>query len=249
MFLTLADVNLESYYKNMALVEAVCGGRLDMVKCMVRSGAVVNDNCGLAMYETVAKGNVDILNHLTAPGADVNRTYPNGKTALVVAVLHGNEEIVNYLVQTGADVNIPNPEGQTPLMLGARGGYVNVVQTLLDAGAGVNKLDNRGNTALVLAAQEGHVSVAKILINSRVDVNVVCGTTYRNALYEFAVRNNVNGVRLLLRSGANVNTDKSFIRSTISTTTLNNNVRELLFAAGQKMGPRKGAEKMCENCT
>ena len=104
------------------------------------------------------------------------------------------------LVQAGVDVNKPSHDGQTPLMISAQSEYVNIVQTLLNAGADVNKLDNRGCTALVLAAQKGHVSVADILINSGSDVNTVCGTTYRNALYEFVVKNNTIGVRLLLKS-------------------------------------------------
>ena len=112
----------------------------------------------------------------------------------------------------------------------------------------MNKLDNRGCTALVLAAQKGYASVADILINSGADVNIVCGTTYRNALYEFVVRNNSKGVRLLLKSGANVNTDMFFVRS-LSTPILKDGVRELLFAAGQNTHREKIRRKIYGYCT
>ena len=215
---------------------------------MIRSGDSVNDNYGLALCDTVSNGYVEIVKHLILCGADVNRTDEKGKTPLTVAVFHGNEEIVKSLVQAGVDVNKLSHDGQTPLIIGAHSGYVNIVQTLLNAGADVNKLDNRSCTALVLAAQEGHVSVADILINSGADVNMVCGTTYRNALYEFVFKNNTKGVRLLLKSGASVNTDMFFGRS-LSTPILKDDVRELLFAAGQNISPRKGTQKIYRKCT
>ena len=208
----------------------------------------MNDNYDVASCEAVSKGYVERVNHLSLSGVDVNRTDEKGKTPLTLAAFHGNEEIVKSLVQTGVDVNKPSHDGQTPLMISAHSGYVNIVQTLLNAVADVNKLDNRGCTGLVLAAQQGHVSVADILINSGADVNTVCGTTYRNALYEFVFNNKTKGVRLLLKSGANVNTDMFFVRS-LSTPILKDGVRELLFAAGQNISPRKGTQKIYGNCT
>ena len=232
----------------MALLEVTPGGHIDTMKRIMRSGADVNDNYGLALCEAVAKGYVETVKHLSLSGADVNRTDTNGQTPLMVAAVHKNEKIVKYLVKAGVDVNKRSHDGQTPLMISAHNGYVDIVQKLLNAGADVNKLDNRGCTALVLAAQEGHVSVADILINSGADVNMVCGTTYRNALYEFVVKNNTKGVRLLLKSGANVNTDMFFVRS-LSTPILKDDMRELLFAAGQNISPRKGTQKIYGNCT
>ena len=218
------------------------------MKRMMRSGAGVNDNYGLALCKAVAKGYLEIIKQLILWGVDVNRTDEKGKTPLTLAVFHGNEEIVKYLVQAGIDVNKPSHDGQTPLMISSHNGYTDIVQTLLNAGADVNKLDNRGCTALVLAAQEGHVYIAHILINLGADVNMVCGTTYRNALYEFVVKSNTKGVRLLLKSGANVNTDMFFVR-TLSTPILKDGVRELLFAAGQNTSPRKDTQKIYGNCT
>ena len=233
--------NLDRYYMNMALVEASRGGHLDIVKCMIKSGAIVNDNLGLALYEAVVKGYMDIIKYLILFGADVNRRDANGQTLLMIAVVHGKEDIVKFLIQAGVDVNTANADGQTALMISAHRGCADIVQTLLNAGADVSKHDKKGHTALVEAAKEGHEAVADILINSGADVNVVCSTTYSkncsavhiNALVSLATKCNVKGVHLLLKLGAHVNTYKSSLLP-LKILIQNNKMRELLFAAGQK---------------
>ena len=246
--------NLDRYYKNMALVEACREGHLDIVKCMIKSGAIVNDNLGLALYEAVVKGYMDIINYLILWGADVNRRDANGQTPLMIAVVHEKEDIVKFLIQAGVDVNTANADGQTALMIGAHRGCVDIVQTLLNAGADVNKSDKKGHTALVEAAKEGHEAVADILINSGADVNVVCGTTcsidcsavHINALFSLATKCNVKGVHLLLKLGAHVNTYKSRLLP-LKILIQNNKMRKLLFAAGQNISilSRKNRRQFC----
>ena len=248
--------NLDRYYKNMALVEASRGGHLDIVKCMIKSGAIVNDNLGLALYEAVVKGYMHIINYLILWGADVNRRDANGQTPLMIAVVHGKSDIVKFIIQAGVDVNTANADGQTALMIGAHRGCADIVQTLLNAGADVNKSDKKGHTALVEAAKEGHEAVADILINSGADVNVICGTTYSidcsavhiNALFCLATKCNVKGVHLLLKLGAAVNTYKSRLLP-LKILIQNNKMRKLLFAAGQNISilSRKHRRQMCGN--
>ena len=88
---------LERYYKNMALVEASRGGHMDIVKCMIKSGVIVNDNLGLALNEAVVKGYMDIIKYLILWGADVNRRDANGQTPLTIAVVHEKADIVKFL--------------------------------------------------------------------------------------------------------------------------------------------------------
>ena len=246
--------NLDRYYKNMALVEASRGGHLDIVKCMIKSGAIVNDNLGLALYEAAAKGYMDIIKYLILWGADVNRRDANGQTLLMIAVVHEKDDIVKFLIQGGVDVNTANADGQTALMIAAHRGCADIVQTLLNAGADVNKSDKKGHTALVEAAKEGHEAVADILINLGADVNVICGTTYSidcsavhiNALFCLATKCNVKGVHLLLKLGAHVNTYKSRLLP-LKILIQNNKMRKLLFAAGQNISilSRKNRRQFC----
>ena len=121
---------------------------------------------------------------------------------------------------------------------------------LIEAGADVNKADMYGTTALLIAAKGGNLSIAQVLIEAGADVNKTCDSNQTALLY-FALKlseDGLKGVRLLLRSGANVNTGRKpswpikFQKNKPvwrSKQKMKSKIRRLLNAAGMKRSAKR----------
>ena len=152
--------------------------------------------------------------------------------ALMIAAENGHMNITETLIEAGADVNQVDKLGNTALIVAARKGYLNITETLIEAGADVNLVSTSGITALMVAAWNEHFSTTKFLIEAGADVNKICASLNQTVLVQFALKDNVQGVRPLLQSGAKVNIDRKII------VTQEADIRLLLDAAGQTVMPR-----------
>ena len=59
----------------------------------------------------------EVVGVLLDAGADPNRVYAGGSTALHAASFFGRADCASLLLESGADPTIPNPQGETPLEL------------------------------------------------------------------------------------------------------------------------------------
>lgn len=143
---------------------------------------------------------------LLESGADVRQKSADGTTALHWAVHFGHAELAQRLIKGGAEVNARNDYGSTPLQEAAERGDPALVKLLLKAGADVESPNDEGQTALMTVARTGSVEAAKLLIKARADVNAVEGWRGQTALMWAAAQRNPGMVRLLVDSGAKVDT-------------------------------------------
>lgn len=111
------------------------------------------------------------IEELVQRGADVNLTFDNGKTPLMVAAKHGQSELVTALLASGADVNATTDNGGTALMFSAIRGDLPTIEVLLSHGADTNALAKFRWTALMIASVKGHAGAAKILLEHGADGN------------------------------------------------------------------------------
>ncbi len=113
------------------------------------------------IVEAVSGGRPDVVARVIDGGADVNLRNEEGRTAVMIAAGNADEDMVAVLLEKGADVNMASPSGgTTALMLAARAGNRNVVNALLEAGADPEIADARGRTASDYAADAGHQRIA-----------------------------------------------------------------------------------------
>jgi ankyrin repeat protein len=156
-----------------------------------------------------------------------------GCTALMYAADIGHTEVVRLLLKAGANPNIVDKSrlrdcelaynfdipkgGNTALMNAVTKGHVKVVTLLLEAGADPNIKTLDGTTPLMKAAQfksRNDVEIVRILLSYKADLNIKRDkrniVTFRpqadwTALMYAADKGHTEGVRLLLKAGANPN--------------------------------------------
>jgi ankyrin repeat protein len=107
---------------------------------------------------------------------------------------------------TGADWrNAVNDYGATPLAVAAVDPDPAILASLLRAGAHVESANAEGETALMVVARSGNLEAARVLLQRRADVNAVEQWGGQTALMWATARQHPDMVRLLIKSGANVN--------------------------------------------
>ena len=117
-----ADPNLRDVAGNTALLNAVRGQAVDVVRALLAAGAnpdvtTENDYPGYPalMLAVTDAANREVAVALLAAKANVNAPDPNGKTPLHWAVEKKRTDLMELLLKAGADVNLRDKSGLTPL--------------------------------------------------------------------------------------------------------------------------------------
>jgi ankyrin repeat protein len=118
-----------------------------------------------ALMSAVGGNHIEIVKLLLSSGADVNASTPSGTTALLLAAPKGNAALVKLLLDHGAQVNARNERGFTPLMQAGASDSKNVevVRLLIAARADVKAKTTDGETVLAWASKLGQTAIVKAL--------------------------------------------------------------------------------------
>lgn len=173
----------------------------DKIKDLIKSGADVNmkDEHGYTALMLACRTQTAQL--LIESGADVNVFDKNGQTALMWASSQGNSDRVKLLIKSGADVNaMDNRFGDTALLCAST---VDITKLLIESGADVN-YKNKLWTALGHSIYHGQYEKAKELLAAGADINAADEDNGTNALMEAVKLGRKNFVKLLIKSGADV---------------------------------------------
>jgi len=131
-----------------------------------------------AFVEAADHGNIDIIEELIEQGIDVD-VYYKSTTALYEAAVNGNAEILKLLVQAGANANAEDKDGGvTPLYMVS--------------------MENRGGF-------EKTNEIIKLLIDGGADPNIACTESKITPLMWFVYKENIEGIKYILKNGADVN--------------------------------------------
>jgi ankyrin repeat protein len=104
------------------------------------------------LLEAIERGDLEAVKAAISAGADVNSTFRDGWSALLVAA-NQDPRITELLLGNGADPNVPSDRGYTPLMRAAGLGKPETVRLLLAGGADKDMRDCDGKNACRLAQE------------------------------------------------------------------------------------------------
>jgi serine/threonine-protein phosphatase 6 regulatory ankyrin repeat subunit B len=225
-----ADINAKDRRGNTPLFSAMGNRDDEMLKLLVDRGAEVNvsGNHGTTLLDNaIWRGDVKIVEYLLDEGADINLRGYRGFTAFRNAANAGHREVVDLLVSRGVDIsNIHGAActgdvaqvrsylsqgvdvdqkdelGWTPLVWAVSMSQEDVVEVLLGHDAEVKMKTEDGTVPLCKAATKSK-RIIELLISHGADVNVMDGLG-STPLYWAAMYNNLDGVKLFLKNGAEI---------------------------------------------
>jgi ankyrin repeat protein len=166
-----------------------------------------------ALLRAVDRNDVPSIYAVAAAKQDMNVRNANGYTGLHLAAARGAVPILQALIVSGADVNASadgeQGMGRTPLDSALFEDHVDAVKLLLAGGAKLDAADQTGWQPLHYAAYHRATRSMPLLIalakqkELSIDVRAM-GRRGETALMKAAEMNHLEGIRLLVQAGANV---------------------------------------------
>ncbi|KAK3578642.1 hypothetical protein CHS0354_002945 [Potamilus streckersoni] len=161
--------------KTIALLFGLRSRKLPVVKQIIQSGTVVNNNslC-VAVYQDyfyIVKIFIEEIK------VDINGKAErmNNNTALSIAAKTGNRDMVMYLIKHGASINVTDIYNVSPLGRAIMYMHEDIAEILIDHGADVSlKMSRLQKTPLYLSAGKGMRNVVQVLLeNGGANINIM----------------------------------------------------------------------------
>ena len=156
---------------------------------------------------------------------DINSCDKDGNTLLMYACKANNVKIVSLLLNHDADVNAFS-NNKTPLMYASENNNIELINLLIESDADPNlyldhenTIQSEGATALSLGRTEGSPEASLRGPSDRTEVQ-----PHVPALVSICSHNNISLVRLLIKSGADVNIHDSENKTPLIVACLNDNI-------------------------
>ena len=85
------------------------------------------------MIWAASKGDLTVVQHLIARGADLNRADYDGRTPLHLAAAEGRTEVVEFFIKHGANLSPEDRWGGTPVHDAEKGKHQGIAELLARA--------------------------------------------------------------------------------------------------------------------
>ncbi|KAF3058825.1 Ankyrin repeat domain-containing protein 50 [Trichoderma lentiforme] len=152
-------------FRSRAFRAALAGGKLDILKCLLSQGEVINYNYLLEATKTGLEAAVRLL---VDYGSRIDNPDATGESALTIAAREGWNRILKFLIWNAANLESKDADGQTALALAVKTGNEEGVQILLQAGAWPESSINN-EPLVVYAASQGRVEIVRLLLYAGVE--------------------------------------------------------------------------------
>ena len=233
--------NGADYYYRTPLHYAASKGNTEAITLLLKAGAMVDVQDFSEMYPlslAIYGNHLDAVKFLVKSGAKINKPGFKKLTALHMALDNDiSPQIALHLIQAGANVNAMDEGGNTPLNWAVGNKSIEIVKAMIKAGADLEIKNGEQNTSLMIAVAGDDLQMIQLLIGAGAVVK--SGSKKGHDVLHTAAHhsNNMETLKLLLKSGANVNG-----RDEADNT-------PLLYAVWRANSKNTGAEKMPELIT
>lgn len=190
------------------------------------------------LFHAVKNGDTNSVKDLISKEINLNQIDENGSTIFREASVGGHVDIMNLLIDAGMNINIQDKNGMTPIMYAAFNGQIEILNKLLSKKVDTLIRDYEGMSPLMFAVVGGYLEATNILLKTKLEIDRFTkdypGITGKNALMMAIEKGNMEIIRTLLLSGANVNLVNSLKRTAVMLAIENNKleVLKLLIRAG-----------------
>jgi ankyrin repeat protein len=199
-----ADVNAVGCHGRTVLLGAALSGHADVVSVLLNEGAKIGRINGSELpllYVAIEVGNPELIKVALDQPQESNISYRN--KSLHKATQLGYVEAVSMLLERGAQMDSIDDDGWTALHMAVNNSQYEVAYMLLDRGANVDAHDTCGQTPLFFAAHESRL--ISLLLDNGADMHAK-GKTGESILQYYTLRDQLNGMLLLLNCGFNIET-------------------------------------------
>lgn len=235
-----AGVDVRGERGGTTLRAAAKEGRAEVVRLLLAAGAAP-DGAGLPVGSTAlglaaGQGHAECVRVLARAGADPNAAQPfAGAPPLVLAAQRGHLEVLRVLLEHGADVESRDDRGQSALARAAARNDREMMDLLQSRGASPRDVLA---PELLAAVKTGDVRRVAALLARGAPVDVREDHARRTPLMLAALDGRRDLLRLLLRSGADVNAQDASGQSALLLAVVNGSLQIVrdLIAAGARVG-------------
>ncbi len=200
------------------LWSAIVNNNQAEIKNLLKQGAKLNEKTYQNTYpllEAVKHAKAETVKYLIDNGADVNVKNDYNETAMNFSLnnksIINSTEVINesevikmvqYLTDAGADVDNVDQFGRTTFADAVWEKQLKLAKKLLDLGARVDFVHPKtGTTTLTWICRYSNVKSIQFLLDNGADINHKDNEN-NNALYEAAIYNNADNVKILMEKGA-----------------------------------------------
>jgi ankyrin repeat protein len=124
------------------------------------------------------------------------------------AIIYSKNLIINDMLQMKTNINFKDIDGNTALHLIIKyklADSVNLIQMMIKNKIGINHLNKLGQNALHVAVEIKNYLICEILINNKINIDTRTLDNHLTPLMIATVGSNIDIIKLLLKSNANVN--------------------------------------------
>jgi ankyrin repeat protein len=161
-----------------------------------------------ALIHAVEGDHLDLIRFLVASGADLEAVDWRDETALFTAVNWQHQDVLRILIDAGARTDLVSTKGFSPLSSAVEKKNSDILQILLDAGADPNWYPQEGTGAshyvrpLYFAAINGENEMVQILLNAGADPDARYGDDDRPFLLQVIANEEWGVARQFIAAGA-----------------------------------------------
>lgn len=187
---------------DLALFKAIGGCKPENIKALIYYGANIhatNQRQYTTLHHAVISENLELMKFFIDNKVDINKTTPEGETAICIAIKNNFIKGTALLLEHNAKIDIINSEKITPFSIAALRGFSEIVEllktkttkrelraalirsaslnytsmiTALAAHDTVDARNEKLHTPLMAAAMKGHISAAEKLLEAGANIHL-----------------------------------------------------------------------------